>query len=130
MDRAEAYCYVQMANQRRDQERRARETYRLPISSMTTFGLEKIPDSLGFLVLTDEGAVLSSGGELENDEDTATKITQMVHTATRIPITADKKDVLKRMSIIMDDIVYMVTMSQHKILICKRQYNPPEPVNA
>ena len=33
--------------------------------------LEKIPDQIGYLVLNEEGAVLTSGGELENDERSA-----------------------------------------------------------
>ncbi|BFZ00814.1 hypothetical protein BsWGS_03853 [Bradybaena similaris] len=95
---------------------------------MAAHGIDRIPDSLGFLVLTEDGAVISSGGQLENDEVTATKITKLVHTAYNIPVTTDKKDILKRLSVVLDDIVYVITVSQHKIFVSKRQYNPQEPV--
>lgn len=41
--------------------------------------LEKIPDVIGFLVLTQDGAVLSSGGELENDEHRANIIHGLIN---------------------------------------------------
>lgn len=40
--------------------------------------LEKIHDVIGYLVLTEDGAVLSSGGELENDERSANIITGLI----------------------------------------------------
>lgn len=40
--------------------------------------LEKIPNVIGYLVLTEDGAVLSSGGELENDERSAGIITGLI----------------------------------------------------
>lgn len=40
--------------------------------------MEKIPDQIGYLVLTEDGAVQSSGGELENDEKTANIIMNMI----------------------------------------------------
>ena len=42
--------------------------------------------------------ILQSGGQLENDEMTATKIAKLVHTAYKIPVTPDRKDPLKRVS--------------------------------
>lgn len=41
--------------------------------------LDKIPDVIGFLVLTQDGAVLSSGGELENDEHRANIINGLIN---------------------------------------------------
>ncbi|XP_005113258.1 ragulator complex protein LAMTOR4 [Aplysia californica] len=96
---------------------------------MATYGMDRVPDYLGYLVLAEDGAVISSGGELENDESTANKLNKLIHTACRIPITPDKKDVLRRMSIVVDDVIFMVTVSQHKIFVSKRQYNPQEPVS-
>lgn len=40
--------------------------------------LERMPDVIGYLVLTEDGAVLSSGGELENDERSANIITGLI----------------------------------------------------
>ncbi|KAI8772133.1 ragulator complex protein LAMTOR4 [Biomphalaria glabrata] len=97
---------------------------------MSVHGIDRIPDSLGFLVLTEDGAVISSGGQLENDETTANKITKLVHTAYKIQVTGDKKDALRRLSVILGDVIYMATVSQHKIYVSKRHYNPQEPVQA
>ncbi|XP_041373858.1 ragulator complex protein LAMTOR4-like [Gigantopelta aegis] len=95
---------------------------------MAAQGLERIPDSLGYLVLTEDGAVVSSGGELENDEMMANKLTRLVYTASKIPLSADKRDTFRRISVICDDVVYMATVSNHRIYICKRQYVTQEPV--
>ncbi|GFR87148.1 late endosomal/lysosomal adaptor, MAPK and MTOR activator 4 [Elysia marginata] len=97
---------------------------------MAAHGIDRIPDSLGYLVLTEDGAVISSGGQLENDEMTANKIVKLVHTAYKIPVTPDRKDPLKRVSVIIGDYVFMITVSQHKIFVSKRQYSPQEPVPA
>lgn len=40
--------------------------------------MEKIPDQIGYLILTEDGAVLESGGELENDERIATIIIDLI----------------------------------------------------
>uniref|UniRef100_A0A2K5DSR1 Ragulator complex protein LAMTOR4 n=1 Tax=Aotus nancymaae TaxID=37293 RepID=A0A2K5DSR1_AOTNA len=49
-------------------------------TSALTQGLERIPDQLGYLVLS-EGAVLASSGDLENDEQAASAISELVSTA-------------------------------------------------
>lgn len=46
--------------------------------------MEKIPDQLGFLILTEDGAVLESGGELENDERVATIVTDLISLSNRL----------------------------------------------
>lgn len=40
---------------------------------------DKIPDLVGFLVLTEDGAVLESGGELKNDERSANVVTSLIN---------------------------------------------------
>lgn len=40
--------------------------------------MEKIPDQIGYLILTEDGAILGSGGELENDEKSANIIMNMI----------------------------------------------------
>ncbi|XP_067669466.1 ragulator complex protein LAMTOR4-like [Haliotis asinina] len=96
---------------------------------MASQGIDRIPDSLGYLVLTEDGAVVSSGGELENDEDTAGKITKIVYTAAKIPVTSDKRDTFKRISVVWDDSMYVITVSNHKIFASKRKYVPQDPVS-
>uniref|UniRef100_A0A8C7WTP8 Ragulator complex protein LAMTOR4 n=1 Tax=Oryzias sinensis TaxID=183150 RepID=A0A8C7WTP8_9TELE len=51
-----------------------------------TAGLDRIPDQLGYLVISEDG-VLASAGELENDEHTASVIMQMVRTANRFRLS-------------------------------------------
>ncbi|XP_069105068.1 ragulator complex protein LAMTOR4 homolog [Argopecten irradians] len=91
-------------------------------------GIDKIADSLGYLVLTEDGAVLSSGGELQNAESIAEKMTKLVYTASKIQVTSDKREVFKRISVIWDSFMYVVTVSNHRIYVCKRPYTPQDPV--
>ncbi|KAL8574211.1 hypothetical protein ACOMHN_066394 [Nucella lapillus] len=93
-------------------------------------GIERIPDSLGYLVLTEEGAVVSSGGDLENDEGVANKISKMVMTAVRLVGIQEKKDAFKRLTVVYDNFLYAATVSNHKILVSKRKYVPQDPVSA
>ncbi|KAL4231479.1 Ragulator complex protein lamtor4 [Mactra antiquata] len=95
-----------------------------------TVPLDRIPDSLGYLVLADDGAVINSGGDLENNEDIAKLFLQMVHTASRIPLSSSKKDKYRKISVVWDNFMYVITVSQHKVFISKRKYIPPDPVTA
>ncbi|GAB6021677.1 hypothetical protein CHUAL_004258 [Chamberlinius hualienensis] len=45
--------------------------------------MEKIPGQVGFLVLTEDGSVLNSGGELENAEKTAEIISNLINGANK-----------------------------------------------
>ncbi|KAL5004896.1 hypothetical protein ScPMuIL_018352 [Solemya velum] len=92
-----------------------------------TQGIDRIPDSLGYLVLTDDGAVMSSGGELENNEQMANKITKLIYTTCGV---ISPKVPFKRLSVIWDDIMYAITVSNHKIFISKRRYVPQDPAVA
>lgn len=94
-------------------------------------GIDKISDSLGYLVLTEEGAVLSSGGDLQNAESLANQITKIVYTASKIPVCAEKRDNTgKKISVVWDNFLYIMTVSNRKIYVTKRQYNPQEPAVA
>lgn len=44
---------------------------------------EKITDLIGYLILTEDGAVLESGGELKNDERRANIIMSLLHLTDR-----------------------------------------------
>ncbi|OWF40439.1 Ragulator complex protein LAMTOR4 [Mizuhopecten yessoensis] len=86
------------------------------IFTMTNaLGIDKIQDSLGYLVLTDDGAVLSSGGELQNAESIAEKMTKLVYTAAKLQVSSDKREVFKRISVIWDSFMYVVTVANHRI---------------
>ncbi|KAM8883388.1 ragulator complex protein LAMTOR4 [Synchiropus splendidus] len=93
-----------------------------------TAGLERIPDQLGYLVISEDG-VLASAGELENDEHTAGVLMQMVRTASRLRLSGCPEPPFKRMSVILDDFVYTVTVSAQKVFVVKRQNNQREPIS-
>ncbi|XP_077356443.1 ragulator complex protein LAMTOR4 [Festucalex cinctus] len=93
-----------------------------------TAGLERIPDQLGYLVISEDG-VLASSGELENDEHTAGVMMQMVRTASRFRLAGSADVPFKRMSVILEDFVYTVTVSGQKVFVVKRQHNQQEPIS-
>ncbi|KAJ3612577.1 hypothetical protein NHX12_020848 [Muraenolepis orangiensis] len=92
-----------------------------------TQGLERIPDQLGYLVISEDG-VLASAGELENDEHTAGVIMQMVRTACRFRLQGSPEPPFKRISVMLEDFVYTVTVSGQKVFVVKRQNNQQAPV--
>uniref|UniRef100_A0A4W5NKY6 Ragulator complex protein LAMTOR4 n=1 Tax=Hucho hucho TaxID=62062 RepID=A0A4W5NKY6_9TELE len=91
-----------------------------------SFGLERIPDQLGYLVISEDG-VLASAGELENDEHTAGVIMQMVRTACRFRQHGAAEPPFKRMSGKSDN-THLMTVSGQKVFVVKRQNNHREPV--
>ncbi|XP_022073133.1 ragulator complex protein LAMTOR4 [Acanthochromis polyacanthus] len=93
-----------------------------------TAGLDRIPDQLGYLVISEDG-VLASAGELENDEHTASVMMQMVRTASRFRLSGSTDPPFKRMSVIMEDFVYTVTVSSQKVFVVKRHNNQHEPIS-
>ncbi|XP_059181998.1 ragulator complex protein LAMTOR4 [Centropristis striata] len=93
-----------------------------------TAGLDRIPDQLGYLVISEDG-VLASAGELENDEHTAGVMMQMVRTASRFRLPGSAEPPFKRMSVILEDFVYTVTVSGQKVFVVKRQNNQQEPIS-
>ncbi|TWW64391.1 Ragulator complex protein LAMTOR4 [Takifugu flavidus] len=96
-------------------------------TAVLTSGLERIPDQLGYLVISEDG-VLASAGELENDENTAAVMMQMVRTASRFRLPGSADPSFKRMSVVLEDFVYVVTVSAQKVFVVKRQNNQHEPI--
>ncbi|XP_032870589.1 ragulator complex protein LAMTOR4 [Amblyraja radiata] len=97
------------------------------MTSTLTQGLERIPDQLGYLVISEDG-VLSSAGELENDEETAGIIMRMVQTAVKLCISGSPQPSFKRMSVVFGEHTYMATISGQKVFVVKRHNNPHEAV--
>lgn len=88
--------------------------------------LDKIPNQIGYLVLNEEGAVLSSAGDLENDERTAEVIMGLITLTNQIdPIAFPHNETFKKMSITYDDHCYIVCLSNRKIHIVKKSIPPP-----
>ncbi|MGH0184456.1 UNVERIFIED_CONTAM: hypothetical protein FKN15_014935 [Acipenser sinensis] len=120
------------------------------LASALTQGLERIPDQLGYLVIRSvpsvlyrqtksaglgylvisEDGVLASAGELENDEQAAGLIMQMVQTACRFRLHDGTEPPFKRLSVVFEDHAYMVTVSGRKVFVVKRHNNQRDPVIA
>lgn len=45
--------------------------------------MEKLSNQIGYLLLQDDGAVIGSGGDLENDEKSANIFMDLLHLAER-----------------------------------------------
>lgn len=89
---------------------------------------ERIPDLLGSLVINENGAVISSSGELQNDEVTANKIMSMIQVCNRSDLSTDSNQQFKRMTVMFDGFMYVVTLSSRRVYIIKKAYNPHEPI--
>ena len=61
--------------------------------------------------MNSDGAVLSSSGDLENDENLAAVITKMLQTAARMPLSGleDKTKTLNRLSLYFECFTVMAT---------------------
>jgi len=91
------------------------------MTSALLMGIDKIPDQTGYFVLNHEGAVLSSYGELENDERTAERITELVKNALRLNLSdTDVEEKFKRISLNYKEHTLLVTVSNQKIFVVKR----------
>ncbi|XP_029437700.1 ragulator complex protein LAMTOR4 isoform X2 [Rhinatrema bivittatum] len=98
------------------------------MTSTLTQGLERIPNQLGYLVISEEG-VLASSGDLENDERTAALITEMVSTACSFRMQGSSDHPFKRLSIVFGEQMFLVTVSGQKIFVVKRHKEVHEPIN-
>lgn len=93
------------------------------MTSALLMGIDKIPDQTGYFVLNHEGAVLSSAGDLENDEQTANDITDVVRYALRISLSNDGEQKFKRITLSYKTFVLLITISNQKIFVVKRPLN-------
>ena len=80
----------------------------------------QIPDAQGFLVISSDGAVLSSSGDLENNENVAGVITKMLQTAAKMPLSGDKTQAFKRLSLYFEGFTLMATVANERIFVVKR----------
>ncbi|GJQ80917.1 hypothetical protein Trydic_g4734 [Trypoxylus dichotomus] len=83
----------------------------------------EVPGQLGYLLLNEEGAVLSSSGELENDEKTADIIMGLLTVASTVDPAVFPARSFKKLSLTYDQHCYMVCLSNRKIHIVKKLLN-------
>ncbi|XP_043933202.1 ragulator complex protein LAMTOR4 isoform X1 [Protopterus annectens] len=121
------------------------------MTTALTQGLERIPDQMGYLVISSDGVLAvvdhlrniirknnkipllnktnMSAGDLENDEQTAAVIMEMIQTACRFKVYENTDPAFKRMSVVFGEHTYMVTVSGQKVFVVKRQNSSREPIN-
>lgn len=86
--------------------------------------MDRIPGQLGYLMLTEDGAVVTSSGELENDEKTADVIMGIITLTSQIDSNAfNVGEGFKKLSITYDDHCYVVCLSNRKVHIIKKQWS-------
>lgn len=84
--------------------------------------LDKIANQIGYLVLKDDGAVIESGGELQNDEKSANIIMGLIQMTESVDEDFLPKSGCERISIMYDDHSYVICMSNKKIYVVKRKH--------
>lgn len=90
---------------------------------------EKIADQTGHLLLAEDGAIISSGGALENDETTAARLMQLIKTATAdTQLTAGAR--LRKLSLVYEDHAYVICLSNRVYNIVKRSLDKGSPTHA
>ncbi|CAH0381897.1 unnamed protein product [Bemisia tabaci] len=83
--------------------------------------LERIPNQTGYLVLTNDGAVIASGGDLENAEHTANIISELVSLADKVP---PHKEGYKKLTVTYSDHCYIILLSNKKLYVVKKKLQP------
>lgn len=90
---------------------------------MAAYVMDRQPGHLGYLLLNEDGAVLSSSGDLENDERTADAIMGLVGLVARVDpaaFPANPEEGFRRLSVTYDDHCYVVCLSNKKVHVVKR----------
>jgi len=89
-------------------------------------GIDKITDQQGYLVISNEGAVLASSGDLENDERLANHITNLVQIASKIPIAKSGAQYFRRLTVTFKEFNLLITLSNQRIYAVKRPLSKTE----
>ncbi|XP_076160438.1 late endosomal/lysosomal adaptor, MAPK and MTOR activator 4 [Ptiloglossa arizonensis] len=83
---------------------------------------ELVPNQIGYLTLTEDGAVLTSGGDLENDERIANIIVGLVKLTNKIdPKGFPSNEAFDKLSITYPDHCYLICLSNKKIHVVKKK---------
>ncbi|XP_065080786.1 ragulator complex protein LAMTOR4 homolog [Ochlerotatus camptorhynchus] len=83
-----------------------------------------IPDQIGYLIMSEDGAVLASGGEMENDERSANIISGLLTLTESVDPAVFKKRSCKKISIVYEEHSYTICLSNKKIYVVKRRNTP------
>ncbi|XP_015921181.1 ragulator complex protein LAMTOR4 [Parasteatoda tepidariorum] len=81
---------------------------------------DKMHQRVGSIVMNEEGGIISSSGDLENNENVASIFHQMVKGADKTVLSlSDKADGFKKLSVNYEDFSYVVAVSNKKIHVSK-----------
>lgn len=79
------------------------------------------PGQTGYMLLNEEGAVLTSSGDLENDEKSAVIIMGLINLTSQIDSKAfASEESFKKLFIVFDTYCYNICLSNRKIHIVKK----------
>lgn len=84
--------------------------------------MDRVPGQTGYLILNEEGAVLSSSGDLENDEKAAVIIMGLINLTSHIDKAAFEEG-FKKLSITYDKHCYIICLSNRKVHVVKKTLN-------
>ena len=84
--------------------------------------LETVPGQKGYLVVSEDGAVVQSSGELQNDETTASVVLMMIKNSLKLirSVNGDRKEGIQRLSVVYKNHTLVASIWNHKIYIVKR----------
>ncbi|XP_058067055.1 ragulator complex protein LAMTOR4 homolog [Anopheles bellator] len=80
-----------------------------------------VPDQLGYLVLTDDGCVHASGGELENDEHSANIIVNLLTLTESVDPALFKPHSCRKISIVYPEHSYTICLSNKRVYVIKKR---------
>ncbi|XP_014206771.1 ragulator complex protein LAMTOR4 homolog [Copidosoma floridanum] len=83
--------------------------------------IERVSEQTGYLMLTVDGAVLTSSGELENDERIANIVTNLITLTDKLdPKAFSSHEGFDNISIVYDDHCYIICLSNKKVHVVKK----------
>ncbi|KAK2159417.1 hypothetical protein NP493_1718g00000 [Ridgeia piscesae] len=67
---------------------------------------------------------VQSGGDLENDEVMADQLMRLTRVSLKVLQSSNSSANFRRLSVIWDDFQYVITVSNHRVFVCKRRPDP------
>ncbi|KAJ3644670.1 hypothetical protein Zmor_022381 [Zophobas morio] len=100
------------------------------LTSAEALTMDRIPGQTGYLLLNEEGAVLASSGDLENDEKAAVIIMGLINLTSYVDKAAFPDESFKKLSITYDKHCYVICLSNRKVHVVKKTLTSDNPVVA
>ncbi|ETN60458.1 hypothetical protein AND_007946 [Anopheles darlingi] len=93
----------------------------IPLPYIMDLERNPVPDQLGYLVLTEDGSVHASGGELENDERRANIISTILSLTDTVDPAVFKPRSCRTISIVYPEHSYTICLSNKRIYVVKKR---------